>query len=114
MSPEIYRNRDSFDGEATDLWTLGTILFCMVTGNRSYQRPHATDPQFYWMTQGLPQLLSDWGVRLSPEGEHLLRNLLQVDPRLRLTLNEVVNHPWFLLPDEAPTRRDDDEFMYDV
>jgi serine/threonine protein kinase len=112
MSPEIFRNRDSFDGEAADLWTAGTILFCMVTGNRSYQRPHASDPQFYWMTHGLSQLLSDWGVRLSPEGEHLLKNLLQVDPRLRLTLKEVVHHPWFLLPDEPPTRGD--EPMFDI
>lgn len=112
MSPEIYRNRDSFDGEAADIWTAGTILFCMVTGNRSYQRPHASDPQFYWMTQGLPQLLSDWGIRLSPEGLHLLQNMLQVNPRLRLTLEEVVNHPWFLFPDETPTHRD--EPMFDV
>lgn len=108
MSPEIYRNRDSFDGEAVDIWTAGTILFCMVTGNRSYQRAHASDPQFYWMTQGLSQLLSDWGVRLSPEGQHLLKNMLQVNPRLRLTLTEIVNHPWFQYPDAAPTHRDDD------
>jgi serine/threonine protein kinase len=78
----------------------GTILFCMVTGNRSYQRPHLSDPQFYWMTKGLPQLLADWNVELSPEGLHLLQNMLQIDPRLRLTLDEVLNHPWFSFPDE--------------
>jgi serine/threonine protein kinase len=74
----------------------------MVTGNRSYQRPHLSDAQFYWMTMGLEQLLSDWNVRLSPEGIHLLKNMLQVDPRLRLTLDEVLNHPWFMYPDEEP------------
>ena len=103
MSPEIYRNRQKFDGAAADVWTLGTILFCMVTGNRSYQRPHRSDPQYYWMTEGLTQLLSDWQVDLSPEGVHLLQNLLQVDPRLRLTLEEVDSHPWFSLPDEQLT-----------
>lgn len=103
MSPEIYRNRDPFDGEAADIWTSGTILFCMVTGNRSYQRPHLSDAQFYWMTMGLEQLLRDWHVQLSPDGTHLLKNMLQVDPRLRLTLDEVMNHPWFAIPDELPT-----------
>jgi serine/threonine protein kinase len=99
MCPEIYKNRTAFDGAAADVWTAGTILFCMVTGNRSYQRPHSSDPQFYWMSRGLPQLISDWGVVLSPEGMHLLQNMLQVDPRLRLSLEEVVHHPWFALPD---------------
>jgi serine/threonine protein kinase len=35
MSPEIYRNRSPFDGGAVDVWTAGTILFCMISGNRS-------------------------------------------------------------------------------
>ena len=104
MSPEIYKNRASFDGAAADVWTAGTILFCMVTGNRSYQRPHSSDPQFYWMSRGLTQLLSDWGVVLSPEGIHLLQNMLQIDPRLRLTIDEVVNHPWFSLPEDPPSQ----------
>ena len=38
MSPETFKNRDPFDGELIDVWTLGTILFCMLTGNRSYQQ----------------------------------------------------------------------------
>merc|ERR1712226_1688672 len=41
MSPEIYKNRHAFDGELADVWTAGTILFCMLSGNRSYQRPHS-------------------------------------------------------------------------
>jgi serine/threonine protein kinase len=102
MSPEIYRNRSPFDGAAADVWTAGTILFCMLTGNRSYQRPHASDPQFYWMTHDINQLLSDWQIQLSPEGLHLLQNMLQVNPRLRLTIEEVLAHPWFAFPDERP------------
>lgn len=102
MSPEIYKNRKPFDGEAVDVWTAGTILFCMVTGNRSYGRPHITDAQFYWMTNGLSKLLQDWGVEMSSEGYDMLSNMLKVDPRERLTIDEVLNHPWFTLPDEPP------------
>ncbi|CAB9505022.1 activated protein kinase catalytic subunit alpha-1 [Seminavis robusta] len=110
MSPEVYRNKHPFDGEAVDVWTCGTILFCMVTGNRSYQRPHPSDPQFYWMTRGLTQLLGDWSVQLSPEGLHLLQNMLQVDPRLRLSIEEIENHPWFSHED-VPQDADDMEFQ---
>lgn len=102
MCPEILASRHPFDGEAADVWTSGTILFCMITGNRSYQRPHMTDPQFYWMTQGLRQLLSDWNVYISEEGIELLQGMLEIDPRKRLTLDEVCNHPWFSYPDEPP------------
>lgn len=103
MSPEIYSNRHPFDGAAADVWTAGTILFCMITGNRSYQRPHLSDPQFYWMSQGLRQLLADWNVTLSEEGTSLLQGILEADPRLRLTLEEVRQHPWFDQPDEVPS-----------
>jgi serine/threonine protein kinase len=100
MAPEIFANRAAWDGEAIDVFSSGTILFCMLTGNRSYQQPHSTDPQFYWMTRGLPQLLSDWGIGLSHEGLSLLRGMLTVNPRDRLTLDEVVKHPWFSYPDD--------------
>lgn len=95
MSPEIYRNRDAFDGEAVDVWTSGTILFCMLSGNRSYEIPHKSDPQFYWMTHGMETLLKDWGVELSDEALDLLRGMLTVDPRQRLTIDEIEKHPWF-------------------
>jgi len=146
MSPEIYRNKDCFDGFAIDAWGMGALLFCMLTGNRSYQRPHPSDPQFYWMTKGelvqviifwslvsrllmpslpllltflffcdscfkgLSQLLADWNVQLSREGVHLLQNMLQIDPGMRLSIKEIEGHPWFAHPDE-PHDADDVEFQ---
>jgi len=102
MSPEIYENRIPFDGGAVDIWTAGTILFCMVTGNRSYSRPEMSDAQYYWMTKGLSRLLIDWGIELSSECVDLLENMLQIEPRLRYTLEEVLKHPWFDHEDVVP------------
>lgn len=107
MSPEVYENRMPFDGGAIDIWTAGTILFCMVTGNRSYSRPDMSDAQYYWMSHGLRRLLEDWGVihDLSAECVELLENMLQVDPRMRYTLEEVLNHSWFEEDDTVPMVR---------
>jgi len=105
MSPEIYKNRIAFDGEAVDVFTAGTILFCMLSGNKSYERPDPTDSQFYWMTQGLSQLLDSWGIDLSNEAVDLLKGMLHVSPKLRLSLDEVINHAWFNFPDERPQIR---------
>lgn len=38
MSPEIYASRGPFDGHAVDVWTCGTILFCMLTGTSGKMR----------------------------------------------------------------------------
>ena len=96
MAPEIYRNEDAFDGEAIDVWAAGVVLFCMVTGNGSYRIPVRADATFYWMTHNLRQLLvEDWGFTdLSPECIDLMENMLRIDPRLRLTLDEILDHVW--------------------
>lgn len=35
MSPEVFSSKGPFDGHAIDVWTCGTILFCMLTGRLS-------------------------------------------------------------------------------
>ena len=101
MSPEIYENSRPFDGGAADVWTLGTILFCMVTGNRSYSRPDRTDPQFYWMSHAIGQMLTDWEIAVSDDCTDLLAKMMTIDPRMRATLEEVRNHPWVLADRDA-------------
>lgn len=99
MSPEIYRGK-AFDGEAIDVWSLGTILFMMVTGQQSYELPHPSDPLFQWMTRNMAGLLDGWRIRdqwqtpVSESCADLLASMLSVDPRRRATLDEVWDHPW--------------------
>jgi serine/threonine protein kinase len=82
------------------------LTACFVVGSglgeSSYQRPHATDPKFYWMTRGLRQLLSDWHTNLSEDVIELMEGMLKINPRTRLTVNEVLSQPWFDGPDEGP------------
>jgi len=103
MAPEIYANslrndKTPFDGEAVDIWSSGTILFCMLTGNRSYHRAHRSDPQYYWMTRDIKRLLQDWNLNLTSEATNILEGMLQENPRERTTLEEVLNHPWLQQP----------------
>jgi serine/threonine protein kinase len=74
----------------------------MTTGNRSYQQPNDSDPQYYWMTHDLGRLMTDWNIKVSRECKHLLENMLKIDPRARLTMDEVLSHPWFKGPEEPP------------
>jgi serine/threonine protein kinase len=104
MSPEIYQNTEPFDGCAVDMWAAGVILFLMVTGFPPWERACATDERFKYMTAGyLVQMLSEWEIGLSSDAMDLLQRMLFLDPKDRLSLDQVRAHPWMANgPREAP------------
>ena len=64
MPPAIYRDKRPLDGEAADMRSAGTVLFCMITGNRSCACPHKSDDLFLKMTTEHEELLKVMGVIL--------------------------------------------------
>jgi len=95
MSPEIFLNREPFDGFAVDLWAAGVILYIMLTGFPPYDQANRSDQRFDLIVNGnLVRQLKSWGIHLSDEAGDLLQRMLQLDPRRRLTLAEVMAHPW--------------------
>mmetsp|Transcript_14507 Transcript_14507/g.35082 ORF Transcript_14507/g.35082 Transcript_14507/m.35082 type:complete len:469 (-) Transcript_14507:327-1733(-) len=95
MSPEIYKNSEPFDGFAVDMWAAGVILFLMLTGFPPWERACATDERFHYMTAGyLVQMLTEWNIGLSGDAMDLLQRMLFLDPKDRLSLDQVKAHPW--------------------
>eukprot|EP00934_Nitzschia_sp_Nitz4_P006893 Nitzschia sp. Nitz4//scaffold232_size35869//28123//29452//NITZ4_007813-RA/size35869-snap-gene-0.48-mRNA-1//1//CDS//3329543348//6883//frame0 len=95
MSPEIYENKAPFDGFAIDLWAAGVILYIMLTGFPPYDQASRTDQRFDLIVNGkLMKQLKSWGIALSEDAGDLMQHMLQLDPRDRLTLAEVMAHPW--------------------
>ena len=104
MSPEILDNRVPFDGYGVDLWAVGVILFIMLTGFPPWERAcRRTDERFRLISDGyLQPLLAQWGLHLSGDAVDLLQRMLFLNPRDRLSLNQIRAHPWMLLPVELP------------
>ena len=104
MSPEIYQNSEPFDGFAVDMWAAGVILFLMLTGFPPWERACATDERFKYMTAGyLVQMLTEWEIGLSSDAMDLLQRMLFLDPKDRLSLDQVRAHPWMVNgPRQAP------------
>jgi len=95
MSPEIYANTDPFDGLAVDLWACAVMLFIMLTGVPPFELPSMVDQRFRMVNSGgLAEMLRMWDIRVSEGAAHLLQGMLRADPARRLSLEEVLAHPW--------------------
>lgn len=100
VCPEIVRE-DVSDPFAADVWSLGVILFIMLTLTPLYQSPE--DVAFRMLCHGqFDELVNHYetlGVRVTPCARQLIRAMLSPDPETRLTLEEVLHHPWMMADD---------------
>jgi len=95
MSPEIFANTAPFDGFSVDLWAAGVILYIMLTGFPPYDQASRADQKFDIIVNGrLVEQLNEWGIHLSADAGDLLQSMLKENPRDRLTLADVMAHPW--------------------
>mmetsp|Transcript_19074 Transcript_19074/g.39977 ORF Transcript_19074/g.39977 Transcript_19074/m.39977 type:complete len:496 (+) Transcript_19074:352-1839(+) len=81
MSPEIFKQMP-FDGHAVDVWSVATVLLFMLTGKR-LASPPTIDRPFDQMDLGL-----------SYDAMDLLRRMFRLDPKDRLSLEDIMNHSW--------------------
>jgi len=94
LPPETASNRD-FDGYSLDLWAIIVILYRLVTGELPWDRAHLSDNAFQLVRHGrLDLLLRLRGIKLSPSLVDLFHQFFREDPRDRLGLNQILNHPW--------------------
>lgn len=91
MPPEEVRNtqpRSSAILKKADIWALGVCLYVMLTGNFPFAGTTRDDV----FRKVCHRKLSFPGV--SKEGQDLLKRLLEKNPKVRLTIEEAMNHPW--------------------
>jgi serine/threonine protein kinase len=116
MAPEVLANNQGFDGYAVDLWSAGVILFVMLVGTAPFRRAVESDSKFVQVAcQGkLKRVLLAKSAasylhhhhEVSAEAIDLLQNMLRADPRHRLSLADVMAHPWVV--QECSTLDDND------
>lgn len=88
-APEIVARRQ-YDGPPVDVWSLGVVLFAMICG---YLPFHAGGDR-----QALCRKIMKGHYScpdtISAEAKDLLEQMLTVDPEARITLKQVLAHPW--------------------
>ncbi|KAJ1658419.1 hypothetical protein IWQ61_002329 [Dispira simplex] len=134
ISPEIWA-RQAY-GPPSDMWSLGCLFVSFVTGkvpfsgglrHDSFQRG-AYYPQADAIDEeSLEQLWASLPTSLSYEATSMVRGLLKLNPRNRLTAYQLLHHPFFApdLPAKSlpfvravahtvPARPESDERLYDA
>lgn len=88
VSPELLN--DKYCGKAADIWSLGCIVFQMIAGkppfkaSNEYQTFQKIQKLQYAFTAGFPIIIRD-----------LIKRVLVLKPRERLTIKDIKEHLWF-------------------
>jgi calcium/calmodulin-dependent protein kinase I len=104
MAPEIFKK--SGHGKPVDIWALGVITYFLLCGYTPFDRDssiaemqaimagdYSFDPPEYWED-------------VSEKAKNFIRECLTVDPTLRLTAKQCLEHPWLSL--EEPVEKEAD------
>lgn len=92
LAPEMLQRRDYT--KAVDMWALGVIVFVLVCGCLPFDDDSATVPSDDLVRTKFVLRFPRWAKNLSDSAKDLLAHLLDVNPRLRYTAEQALNHPW--------------------
>lgn len=87
-APEVISG-SIYSGTAVDVWSAGVMLYALLVGQLPFN--DNSIPKLYQKIQNGVKALPSF---LSTDASNLIRRMLMVDPKQRITVREVIQHPW--------------------
>lgn len=91
--------RIQYDGRKSDIWSLGVILYAMVTGEHPWNISN-TSIMLRQILKGAYTVPSF----ISPPCKDLICSMMKVNPQDRVTIDKIIKHPWMKLAAKAPVK----------
>ena len=93
VAPEVLN--DSTYTFSADVWSCGVILYTLLCGFPPFYSENYTE-LFELIKRGVYDFPSPYWDNISPGAKELVSKLLVVDPEERISLQDVITHPWLL------------------
>ncbi|KAJ7269945.1 CAMK/CAMKL/GIN4 protein kinase, partial [Mycena rebaudengoi] len=103
-SPEIV-NGERYHGNATDIWSCGVILYALLTGRLPFDDKNIKT--LLSKVKSGQYEMPDW---IDPLAMDLISRMLVVDVSRRITIPEILSHPWLL--STSKSRKHNSRRMY--
>ncbi|KAG7480899.1 hypothetical protein MATL_G00061150 [Megalops atlanticus] len=95
LAPEVFTDAVTVGySRAVDCWSLGVLLFVCLGGYPPFHTEGTDMTIMAQITQGYYRFIPSKWDRVSDEAKDLVKKLLMVDPKKRLTIEEALQHPW--------------------
>ena len=88
IAPEIIRDK-GYKGFKADLWSAGVVLFALLFGTVPFKANNMKD-----LHQQIMKAKYNMKEEISEQAKDLIRGLLQIDPKKRLSVSQVLKHEW--------------------
>ncbi|KAL2693999.1 Serine/threonine-protein kinase ark1 [[Neocosmospora] mangrovei] len=92
LPPEMIKpgTSDNYYNEKVDLWSMGVLAYEFLVGEAPFEdTPIMTQRRIERADMTIPK----W---VSPEATDLIKRLLVLDPEKRISLEQVMEHPWII------------------
>ncbi|KAH8505962.1 hypothetical protein H0E87_012975 [Populus deltoides] len=98
MAPEVLKRNY---GPEIDIWSAGVILYILLCGVPPFWA-ESEQGVAQAILRGIIDFKRDPWPNISENAKSLVRQMLEPDPKLRLTAKQVLEHPWLLNAKKAP------------
>ena len=88
IAPEIFKD-NGYEGFSCDIWSAGVTLYYMIAGTQPFKANKIEDLKEI-ILKGKYEPIQD----ASEEVNDLINGMLQLNPEKRLTIEEILKHPW--------------------
>ncbi|KAF1837882.1 Pkinase-domain-containing protein [Decorospora gaudefroyi] len=90
MPPELcVAKHGHVSGKAADIWSMGCTIYCLLFGRIPFEKHGMIE-----LYQAIRMDPVEFDRECNPELKELLQRLMEKDPKRRITMDEIREHPW--------------------